>query len=71
MDKSSKKRNNYNADILNAVAIRYGVTVDYVRKCLTDVRKGIVPDNIKSEYHSGVNRLNAVVSQTIEKIKNK
>ncbi|GGB82655.1 hypothetical protein GCM10007424_23360 [Flavobacterium suaedae] len=48
--KPTKKRNNYNEDILNSLAKKFGYSVDYIRKCLRDDRKGIMPDVIKKEY---------------------
>ncbi|RWX00954.1 hypothetical protein [Flavobacterium cerinum] len=71
MSKETKKRNKYNEDILEAVSIRYGVTVDYVRKCLRDVRVGIVPDQIKKEYNQGAKALETVVEKTVQNFINK
>ena len=48
--KRTKKRNNYNEEILNQLSAKYGFSVDYIRKCLRDDRKGIMPDVIKKEY---------------------
>ncbi|MDV6170199.1 hypothetical protein R1T16_17315 [Flavobacterium sp. DG1-102-2] len=71
MDKETKKRNKYNEKILEAVSKRYGVTIDYVRKCLRGDRSGIVPDRISKDYKEGVKELNEVVDETVEKITNK
>lgn len=48
--KPTKKRNNYNEEILNELAIKYAYSVDYIRKCLRDDRTGVMPDIIKKEY---------------------
>jgi len=49
-NKSTKKRNNYNEDIINALADKYGFSQDYIRKCLRSDRTGIMPDNVKKDY---------------------
>lgn len=71
MDKETKKRNKYNEKILDVVSKRYGVSIDYVRKCLRGDRTGIVPDRISKEYKDGVKELDKVVDVTVEKITNK
>lgn len=48
--KRTKKRNNYNEEILTSLAEKYGFSVDYIRKCLRDDRKGVMPDIVKKEY---------------------
>ena len=48
--KRTKKRNNYNEDILNSLATKYGFSVDYIRKCLRGDRLGIMPDQIIKDY---------------------
>lgn len=48
--KPTKKRTNYNEDILNALMKKYGYSVDYIRKSLRGDRTGIMPDQIKKDY---------------------
>ena len=50
MDKPTKKRNNYNEDILNVLADKYGYSIDYIRKSLRGDRVGEMPDILKKEY---------------------
>lgn len=71
MDKETKKRIKYNENILNVVSKRYGVSIDYVRKCLRKDRVGVVPDRIVKDYNEGVIALLKVVEVAVEKITNK
>ena len=50
MNKPTKKRNNYNEDILNNIKERLGYSLDYIRKSLRGDRVGEMPDIIKKEY---------------------
>lgn len=61
-NKPTKKRNNYNEDILNSLAKKYGYSVDYIRKCLRNDRKGIMPDNVKKDYKD----LDTAAKKTVE-----
>ncbi len=51
MSKPTKKRNNYNEDILTALHNKYGYSVDYIRKSLRKDREGIMPDILIKEYN--------------------
>lgn len=50
MNKSIKKRQNYNEDILLLLQKKFGYSIDYIRKALRGDRMGIMPDIIKKEY---------------------
>lgn len=50
MNKSTKKRINFNEDILNLLKERYGYSIDYIRKALRGDRVGIMPDTLIKEY---------------------
>lgn len=50
MNKSKKKINNYNPDVLEALENMYGFSVDYIRKCLRGDRTGVMPDQIRLSY---------------------
>ena len=50
MSKPTKKRRNYNEDILTVLASRYGYSLDYIRKSLRGDRVGEMPDILKNEY---------------------
>jgi hypothetical protein len=71
MSKETKKRNKYNDQILNAVAIRHNVSLDYVRKSLKGTSTGIVPDQLVKDYNKGVNELNAIITKTVKNFINK
>ena len=50
MSKPTKKRNNYNEDILIALNERWGYSIDYIRKSLRGDRVGVMPDTLIKEY---------------------
>ena len=50
MSESTKKRINYNEDVLNLLKERYGYSLDYIRKSLRGDRVGIMPDTLIKEY---------------------
>lgn len=61
-NKSTSKKQNYNEDILIKLEIKYGYSIDYMRKCLRGDRVGVMPDKIKAEYNS----LNIAAKKAIE-----
>ncbi|GIZ10249.1 hypothetical protein [Flavobacterium sp. UMI-01] len=54
MNKSNKKRSNYNEEALEALKKKYGYSLDYIRKCLRGDRTGLMADAIKSDYNESV-----------------
>jgi len=50
MNKTTKKRINFNEDILNILEKRYGYSIDYIRKSLRGDRVGEMPDVLIKEY---------------------
>lgn len=50
MSKRTKKRINFNPDILNLLKDRYDFSIDYIRKSLRGDRVGIMPDTLIKEY---------------------
>ncbi|GAA4156774.1 hypothetical protein GCM10022217_16150 [Chryseobacterium ginsenosidimutans] len=52
MDKPTKKRTNYNEEILNVLKQKYSYSLTYIRMCLRGDRAGEMPDIIKKEYNS-------------------
>ena len=62
MHKPTKKRINYNEDILNALHAKYGYSIDYIRKSLRGDREGIMPDTLTKEYK----QLDAAAKKTIQ-----
>jgi hypothetical protein len=50
MCKPTKKRINYNEDILIALNTKYGYSIDYLRKSIRGDRAGIMPDKLTKEY---------------------
>lgn len=51
MSKRTKKiRIKFNEDVLEALHIKYGYTLDYIRKSIRGDRVGFVPDKLAKEY---------------------
>ncbi|MDB0600728.1 hypothetical protein PL373_06125 [Tenacibaculum maritimum] len=50
MNKHTKKRTNFNEDILNTINKLYGFTLDYIRKSLRGDRVGEMPDLVIDAY---------------------
>ncbi|AWG24801.1 hypothetical protein [Flavobacterium kingsejongi] len=70
MSKETQKNNNYNTEILNALAFKYSVTVNYIRKCLRGSRKGKKPEIIILEYEEGVKQYQKGMQPIISKFIN-
>ncbi|AWG27186.1 hypothetical protein [Flavobacterium kingsejongi] len=70
MNKETQKRNNYNTEILNALENKYGVSIDYIRKCLRGVRIGVVPSKIISEYEEVAKQIDEAAAPIITKLIN-
>lgn len=50
MDKSTKKRNTYNALVIEQLSKKYGFSKAYIRQCLDGSRTALVADNLKKDY---------------------
>lgn len=50
MDKLTKKRQTYNSDAVTALAVKYGVSKQFVRQCLRGDRTSATADTIKKTY---------------------
>jgi hypothetical protein len=57
----SKTYNSYDAHILEALFIKYGVSKYYIRKCLAGNAHGVKPDNIKKDYE----RMEKIIKNTV------
>ncbi|WP_407479904.1 hypothetical protein [Elizabethkingia anophelis] len=71
MDKTSKKRKNYNTEILNVLSSRYGYSIDFIRKSLRGDRVGEMPDVLKKEYKILENESNEAIRTKAESLKQK
>jgi hypothetical protein len=49
-NRNTKIYNSYNANILQVLFVRYGVSKHYIRKCLAGNAHGIKPDAIRNDY---------------------
>lgn len=61
-DKPTKKSTTYNDVVLNSLINKYGLSKDYIRKCLRGDRTGIMPDTITKEY----NTLDKEINKTVQ-----
>lgn len=50
MDKLTKKRQTYNSEAVTALAVKYGVTEQFVRQCIRGDRTSATADTIKKMY---------------------
>lgn len=69
MDKTTKKRNNYNTEILNVLVDRYGYSIDFIRKSLRGDRVGEMPDVLKKEYKILESEANRAIKNKAESLK--
>lgn len=69
MSKPTKKRTNYNEDILNVLKDKYGYSLDYIRKSLRGDRTGIMPDAIIKAYKELENASKSAVAEKAESLK--
>jgi hypothetical protein len=67
---SKNKTNNYNsydANILEALFLKYGVSKFYIRQSINDKVKGITPDAIKKDYKLMVIENQKTIKNLIDK----
>lgn len=50
MSKSTKNNQSYNADILNELVKKYGVTKKFIRESIRGDRTSLTSDSIKKDY---------------------
>ena len=67
MNKSNKKRINYNEEALEALKKKYGYSIDYIRKCLRGDRNGIMADAIKKDYNESIAACKTAIENKIIK----
>lgn len=68
MNKPTKKRINFNEDILNILKKRYGYSLDYIRKSLRGDRVGIMPDTLIKEYKNLENAAKKAIQEKAENL---
>jgi acetate kinase len=64
MDKRTKKKNNYNAEILIRLIEKYGVSKRFITMSLNGDRNSETSDTIKSDYKEMVKQ----VAETLKKL---
>ena len=62
----SRTYNSYDAHILEALFMKYGVSKCYIRKCLAGNAQGIKPDNIKKDYKAMEKIIRSTVSDLVK-----
>lgn len=68
MSKPTKKRINYNTDILIELKNRYGYSLDFIRKALRGDRVGEMPDTLKKEYKTLENAVQSAIQKTAKSL---
>lgn len=64
MDKRTKKKSDYNAEILNRLVEKYGVSKRYVTMSLSGDRKSETSDTIISDYK----KMSSAVDQLLKSL---
>lgn len=67
MNKSNKKRSNYNEEALEAIKKKYGYSIDYIRKCLRGDRTGLMAEAIVKDYNDSLKACKAAIESKIIK----
>lgn len=63
MNKSKQKNSeNWNVEILKALALKYNFSTRYIKQCITGDRTPIFADRIKSEYKSMEKQVNTILN---------
>lgn len=65
MSKRTKKNNSYNIDVVNVLAVEYGVSTTFVRASLRKEKHSLTAQTIEKKYREMV----SATSQAIEKFK--
>ena len=68
MDKSKRKKPNYNRDIILGLKTKYGFSESYVRKSINGDRTGLIPIRIKEDYQQLVQTTKKIINQQISKL---
>ena len=63
MDKSTKKNNKYNSQVVNKLSEKYGFTTQYIRQCLRGDRNSLTSDTIRKEYKKLAKEVDTVLNQ--------
>lgn len=72
MNKGTKKAeyNQHNADAINALVEKFGLSAYYIRQSVNGNRDGVVPDKIRKEYKVLCKQLDEVKKKTVQNFKN-
>ena len=71
MSESTKKRNNYNTDVVNTLASKYGVSSRYVTMSLNGDRKSATSETILREYNKLVKAIKDQLRKEVNKVTSK
>ena len=67
MDKPTKKRQTYNAEVIKAISEEYCVTKQFVRQCIRKEKHSLTADTIRKKYI----QMNRATEQAIKEFKQK
>lgn len=60
-----EKKQKYNQEIVNALAIKYGVSTRYVRSGLSETNKSVYADTIKKDYKKAIEASQKAISESM------
>lgn len=68
MDKSRKKKSDYNTEILTLLQNKYGFGRDYILKSIRGERTGTIPIRIQEEYKMLLSASNQAIKKQIDEL---
>lgn len=67
MSKSSKKRNSYNTDVIEALINKYGFSSQFIRQCIRGDRNSATADIIRKEYKAMITPSQNKIQEFLQK----
>ena len=61
MDKETKKKNNYNKEIVNRIKEKYGISKRFITMSLVGDRKSEMTETIRKDYKTMENAINSLL----------
>ncbi|AOR29577.1 hypothetical protein FORMB_25600 [Formosa sp. Hel1_33_131] len=63
MNKSTKKNNKFNSQVVNKLSEKHGFTTQYIRQCLRGDRNSLTSETIRKEYKKLAKEVETVLNQ--------
>lgn len=68
MNKTRKKKNNYNDTVIEELKAKYGYTYNYIIMSIRGDRKGTIPTRIQDEYNQLDRASKAMLQKKVNEI---